>query len=355
MCSKIQKFVCVITAALCAWSVFSFDSAISQTPFYQGKTITLIVGAGAGGMGDIRARALASVLATHIPGKPTIVFEYMPGAGGRKSANHFFNSVRPDGLTLLRVSSSIVPYAVLGEKGVKYDIDKLNYLGTTEHRLYYMFFTRKEAGLNSLDKLRAANGVRIGSSPVGHTGYIQSRIVAYLLDMKAPKIIPGYEGQDLDVAIGRGEVDGRVATTGTAVQMDLLNKGTADFHTSIEIPRGFKDDRFVHLGLPDIEQFAKSPKEKRLLAMMRGFRAVGTILMLPPGTPKDLVEIMKAAVEKTHADPVFHKEYKKLTGGDDPSPLSPDEQAQVVKELPRDPETVALFKKFAGTDTLPSR
>jgi tripartite-type tricarboxylate transporter receptor subunit TctC len=355
MCSKIRKLVFVITVALCAWSVVSFDSAISQTPFYQGKTITLIVGAGAGGMGDIRARALASVLATHIPGKPTIVFEYMPGAGGRKSANHFFNSVRPDGLTLLRVSSSIVPYAVLGEKGVKYDIDKLNYLGTTEHRLYYMLFTRKEAGLNSLDKLRAANGVRIGSSPVGHTGYIQSRIVAYLLDMKAPKIIPGYEGQDLDVAISRGEVDGRVATTGTAMQMDLLNKGTADFHTSIEIPKGYKDDRFAHLGLPDIEQFAKSPKEKRLLAMMRGFRAVGTILMLPPGTPKDLVGIMKDAVEKTHADPMFHKEYKKLTGGDDPSPLSPDEQAQVVKELPRDPETIALFKKFAGTDMLPSR
>ena len=355
MCSEIQRLVFAITTVLCALTVFSFDSALSQTPFYQGKTITLIVGAGAGGMGDIRARALASVLATHIPGKPTIVFEFMPGAGGRKSANHFYNSVRPDGLTLLRVSSSIVPYAVLGEKGVKYDIDKLNYLGTTEHRLYYMFFTRKEAGLNSLDKLRAASGVRIGSSPVGHTGYIQSRIVAYLLDMKEPKIIPGYEGQDLDVAISRGEVDARVATTGTAIQMDLLNKERADFHTSIEIPKGYQDERFAHLGLPDIERFVKSPKEKRLLDMMRGFRAVGTILMLPPGTPKDLVAIMKEAVEKTHADPAFHKEYKKLTGGDAPSPLSPDEQAQVVKELPRDPEIIALFKKFSGTAPLPSR
>jgi tripartite-type tricarboxylate transporter receptor subunit TctC len=352
---EIQRLKILTTATLCALSVYSFDSALSQTPFYQGKTITLIVGAGAGGMGDLRARALASVLANQIPGKPTIVFEYMPGAGGRKSANHLYNSVRPDGLTLLRVSSSIVPYAVLGEKGVKYDIDKLHYLGTTEHRLYYMFFTRKEAGLNSLDKLRAAKGVRIGSSPVGHTGYIQSRIVAYLLDMKEPKIIPGYEGQDLDVAISRGEVDGRVATTGTAIQMDLLKKGTADFHASIEIPKGNKDSRFTQFNLPDIEAFTKTDKEKKLLIMMRGFRAVGTILMLPPGTPMDLVGIMKEAVEKTHADPVFHKEYKKLTGGDDPSPLSPDEQAKVVKELPRDPEIVDLFKKFSGTDPLPSR
>jgi hypothetical protein len=64
---------------------------------------------------------------------------------------------------------------------------------------------------------------------------------------------------------------------------------------------------------------------------------------------------MKNAVEKTHADPVFHKEYKKLTGGDEPSPLSPDEQAKIVKELPRDAETVQLFKNFSGTAPLPSR
>jgi tripartite-type tricarboxylate transporter receptor subunit TctC len=138
-----------------------------QTPFYQGKTITLIVGAGPGGMGDLRAKALRSVLAKHIPGNPTITFQYMPGGGGRKAANHLYTTARADGLTLFRISSSIVPYAVLGETGVQYDIDKLIYLGTTEHRLYYLFNTRAEAGLNTLAKLRAATGVRIGSAPVG--------------------------------------------------------------------------------------------------------------------------------------------------------------------------------------------
>ena len=97
----------------------------------------------------------------------------MPGAGGRKAANHLYNTARADGLTLFRISSSIIPYAVLGESGVLYDdIDKLVYLGTTEHLLYYLFNTRKQAGLDTLAKLRAASGVRIGSAPVGHTGYI---------------------------------------------------------------------------------------------------------------------------------------------------------------------------------------
>ncbi|MGH7794551.1 MAG: hypothetical protein ACREQ2_06600 [Candidatus Binatia bacterium] len=329
--------------------------ASSQAPFYQGKTITLIVGSGAGGMGDLRARALASVLAKHIPGNPTITFQFMPGAGGRKAANHLYNNARADGLTLYRISSSIVPYAVLGESGVQYDIDKFIYLGTTEHILYYLFGTRTEAGLNSLEKLRAAPGVRIGSAPVGHTGYILSRLTAYFLDMKEPKIIPGYENEDLEVAFARGEVDAQVASTGTVVEHDYVNKKLADFHSAVEIPKGRKDARFAHLGLPDLETFAKTDKEKKLLSMMRDFRSVGTILLLPPGTPKDRVEIIKEAVRKTHTDPAFVKEYRKLTGGDSPTPLMPDEQAKVVKGIPRDAETIELFKKFAGTAPLPSR
>jgi len=336
-------------------AVLDVSPAFSQAPFYQGKTITLIVGAGPGGMGDLRAKALASVLAKHIPGNPTIIFQYMPGGGGRKAANHLYNTARADGLTLFRISSSIVPYAVLGESGVQYDVDKLIYLGTTEHILYYLFNTRKEAGFDSLAKLRAATGVRIGSAPVGHTGYIHSRLVAYLLDMKEPKIIPGYENEDLDVAFARGEVDAQVSSTGTVIEADLVNKKLADFHVAIEYPKGRKDARFAQLNLPDIETFAKSEKERSLLTMVRAFRSIGTALLLPPGTPKDRVEIFKEAVRKTHTDPEFINEYRKLTSGDVPTPLMPDEQAKVVKEIPRDAETIELFKKFAGTGALPSR
>src|SRR4029453_15896058 len=199
-------------SVLCALMLLVVDSALAQTPFYQGKTITLLVGSGPGGMGDLRAKALASRLTRNTPGNPTIVFQYMPGAGGRKATNHIYNTAKPDGLTLLRVSSSVIPFAVLGESGVQYDIGKFNYLGATEHQLYYMFVTRKGAGLNNLEKLRSTPGVRIGSSPVGHTGYLHSRGVPYLLDMRDPKIVPGYEAADLDVAFANNEVDARVAS-----------------------------------------------------------------------------------------------------------------------------------------------
>ena len=335
--------------------VFGPSPALAQAPFYQGKTITLIVGAGPGGMGDLRAKALASALSKNIPGNPTITFQYMPGAGGRKAANHLYNTARPDGLTLYRISSSIISYAVLGESGVQYDIDKLNYLGTTEHQLYYVFITRGAMNLDTLAKLRAAAGMRIGSAPVGHTGFLHSRMIAYFLDLKDSRIIPGYENEDLDVAFERSEVDSQVASMGTVSEHGYLKNKTVHFHAGIEYPRGWKDPRFAQLNLPDLESFAKTESERKLLAMMRNFRSVGTALLFPPGVPKDRVDILKEAVRKTHTDPAFIAEYRKLTGGDSPTPLMPEEQAKVVRDIPRDAETIELFKKFAGTGALPPR
>jgi len=340
---------------LAVFILSALSSAHAQTPFYQGKHILLIVGAGPGGMGDLRAKALSAGLTRHIPGNPPFVFQYMAGAGGRRAANQIYNTSKPDGLTLLRVTSSIIPYAVLGESGVQYDIDKLNYLGATEHQLYYMFVTRKGAGINSLEKLRSTPGIRIGTNPVGHTGYLQSRVLSYLLDLKDPKIVPGYEGNDLDIALAAGEVDARIAATGTVSQNDLLSKNLADFHVGLGIPASYKDPRFAHLKLPDLSSFAKSDKERKLLAMMEGFRVVGTILTAPPGTPRERLDTLKEAVAKTYADPKFAADYKRLTGGDDPSPLLPDEQAKIVRGIPRDPETIELFKKFAATAALPAR
>jgi len=173
--------------------------------------------------------------------------------------------------------------------------------------------------------------------------------------MKDPKIVPGYEGKDLDVALAAGEVDGRMAATGTVTQNDLLSKNLADFHIGLGVPAGYKDPRFAHLKLPDLSSFAKSEKERKLLIMMEGFRVVGTILIAPPGTPKDRLDILKEAVRKTYADPQFAADYKRLTGGDDPSPLLPDDQAKIVRGIPRDPEIIELFKKFAATAALPPR
>jgi tripartite-type tricarboxylate transporter receptor subunit TctC len=331
--------------------LFVPDYAVSQTAFYRGKTITFINAVGPGGTGDLRGRPVAAFLARHIPGNPTIVTEYMPGAGGRKAANHVYNGARSDGLTIARVSSSMVANAVLGEAGVQYDLDKLIYLGSTESVFHFVLLTRRDAGLNNLEKLRSTPGLRVGAGPVGHSTYYLPRLFVYLIGLKEPKIVPGYSGAETDVALTRGELDLTVESTGS-VKPEWIQKGFVDFHVALEIPKGRKFPGFVHL--PELEGFVKSDKERKLLAMVRTFRQTGAPWILPPATPREQVKILQEAMRKTLSDPDFQKEYKKLTG-DEATPLLPEELEKAISDLPRDAEVVELFKKFIGGGPVPGR
>ena len=348
-----KKLAVVAVLAVCAWGTLSTDG-YAQSDFYKGKTITVVQIVDAGGTGDLRRKALFPFLQKYIPGNPTIVSDYMPGGGGRKATNHVYRVARPDGLTIGGVSSSLVTNAILDTSGVQYDIDKLIYLGSPVSVFHYVFLTRKEAGLNSLEKLRAATGVRIGAQEVGHDIYITGRLFAYLMNLKEPRFVTGYGGPEIDIALARGELDGRANAAETLAQRNAeeIKKGLLDLHALVEIPKGKRLDGFERL--PEIESFAKSDTERKLLTMYRAFRLVGTPYILAPGTPKLQVQILQEAMRKAFRDPDFHREFKKLSGFD-ASPLMPEEQEKAIRELPRDREVVELFKKLSGPDPLPAR
>jgi tripartite-type tricarboxylate transporter receptor subunit TctC len=293
-------------------------------------------------------------LRKYIPGNPAIVVEYMDGGGGRQVGNHMYRVARPDGLTIGAFSSSVVGLGLMRETGVIYDVDKFFYLGSPQSTSHLVFYSRKEAGLSNLEKLRAAQGVRVGGRPVGHSAYISARFFAYFLDLKDPKFIPGYSAPELDLALVRGEVDARANTATSVLQRnpDWVEKGLMDFHAILEVPKGLKFPRFAHL--PEIESFAKSEKEIKLLTLSRVFRLTGSPYVLPPGTPKDRVEIVEEAMRKTFKDPEFPREFQKIVSAD-ASPLMPEELTKAVRETPRDPELIKLFKHFSGPAPLPPR
>ncbi len=349
----LQKSLRLASLFLGAFCLFS-DFAFSQAPFYQGKTVTLIATTAPGGSGDLRIKAMVPFLKKHIPGNPTVVIEYMDGGGGRRGANHIYHSARPDGLTVGAASGAIVGLGIMREKGVTYDLDKFIYLGTPEHENHAVIYTRRELGLDSLEKLRAKPGIRIGGQTVGHTSYVAGRLFAYFLDMKDPKFIVGYTAPEVDVALVNGELDARANAAVSVLRRnpDWLEKGLMHFHAILEIPKGEKHPRLGHL--PEIESFAKTEREKRVLTVWRAFRGVGSPYILPPGTPKDKVEILEEAMRKTFKDPEFPKYFKKLVD-DDPSPLEARDLVRVIKEMPRDPEILELLKTFSGAGPLPPR
>jgi len=345
-----------MNAALLLWIMFGLTPgfAYSQDDFYAGKTVTLIATTSPGGTGDLRVKAMMPFLKKHIPGNPTVVIQYMDGGGGRKGANHLFNSVKRDGLTIGAASGAIVGLAIMGEKGVSYDPDKFIYLGTPEHENHAVIYTRRELGLDSLEKLRAASGIRIGGQTVGHVSYVAGRLFAYFLDMKDPKFIVGYSAPEVDTALLAGELDGRAnnATSVLRRNPDWLDKGLMNFHAIMETPVGEKHPRLGHL--PEMGSFAKNEREKRLLAVWRAFRGVGSPYVVPPGTPKERVKTLETAMLKIFKDPEFPPYFKKLVS-DDASPLGADELTKVVTGMPRDPETLELLRKLSGPDPLPAR
>jgi tripartite-type tricarboxylate transporter receptor subunit TctC len=338
-------------AAFCAPVV-----STAQTSFFQGKTITIIQGRDPGGTGDLRVRALVPFLQKYISGNPTIVMEFMPGGGSRKAANHVFRSARPDGLTIGNLSSGMVSLAILGESGVLYDIDKFLYLGSPYSAYHSVFVTRRDAGFDTIDKLRAATGVKIGGQSVGFSTYNEGRLFTYMLGLKDPLFIAAFGGAELDPAMMRGEIDGRATGPDTILSRnrEWLDKGLVNIHAIMETPRGDKHPHPLFAKLPEIETFAKNDRERKMLALQRGFRVTGTPFVLPPGTPKDRVDILKEAFRKTYLDPEFAKEYRKLTA-DDPTPLLPENHEKAIREVPRDPEAIELFKVIAGPKKLPPR
>ena len=127
-----------------------------------------------------------------------------------------------------------------------------------------------------------------------------------------------------------------------------------DFHAILAVPKAEKHPHPKFAQLPEIESFAKTDRERKLLSMWRGFRTATSPFVLQPGTPKDRVEILQDAMRKVFKDPEFHAEFQKLVS-DEVSPLTPEGLAKVIREMPRDPEVVEMLKKFSGVDPLPSR
>ncbi|MBM4264061.1 MAG: hypothetical protein FJ145_21895 [Deltaproteobacteria bacterium] len=344
----------VVLAILTIAAAMAPRFGFSQTPYYQGKTILIVAGTAPGGIGDNRVKSMVPFLKKYIPGNPSILVQYMDGGGGRQVGNHMAKVAKPDGLTIGAFSSSVIGLGILRENGVLFDIDKFHYVGSPDSSSHNVYYTRRELGLNNLEKLKSATGIRVGARTVGHSAYVAARLFTYFLDLKDPKFIPGYSAPELDAALLRAEVDARANTATSVMQRnpDWVEKGLMDFHAILEVPKGFKFPRFSHL--PELESFVKSEKEKRLLALARIFRLTGSPYVLAPGTPRDRVTIVEQAMRKTFKDPEFLAEHRKVVA-EEASPMMADELTKAIRETPRDAESIDFYKLFSGPAPLPPR
>jgi tripartite-type tricarboxylate transporter receptor subunit TctC len=345
-----HKTVLALLAFMLLSQFSGLAKSFADTPFYQGKTITVVQSAEPGGSGDLRTKAVTVALSKHIPGNPTIMMQYMPGGGGIKAANYMFRTARPDGLTMGRVGPGHVQSAVMRDPGVSYDIDQFIYMGSPISRWASVFYTRKELGLTNLEKLQAAARLRIGAQSVGHPVYVRGRLVAWLLGLKEPQFVTGYSAPEMEVAFRQGEIDALVEDPDD----EEIKKEFAHFHIVFNTPNHYKHPHPRFRSLPHISEFAKTEKEQKLLALFQVFRAVGDSYVLPPGTARDRLEILREAMRKALKDPEFYQRFK-ASFRVEATPLFPEEQQRLVRRTPRETEILDLYRELAGHGPLPMR
>ena len=303
--------------------------AAAQDVLFKGKTIRIVVGFSAGGGYDLYARAIARHMGNHIPGNPTIVVENMAGAASMISANHVYKVARPDGLTIGHFIGGLFLQQILGRQGIEFDARKFEYLGVPIKDTYCIGLT-KASGITSLENWMAAKSpVKIGGTAPGSATDDIPAVLQAALGLPL-QVVSGYKGTaEIRLAADSGEVAG--FSTG-------WESFKSTWRTSLDSGEAFIAVQAVakpHPELPKVPlaiNYAKTDDAKKLIQV--GAHDPGTLarpFVLPPGTPKERVLLLRKAFMETFTDPEFLAEAKKSNL--DIAPIAGDEIAKTVENL----------------------
>jgi tripartite-type tricarboxylate transporter receptor subunit TctC len=279
--------------------------------FYKGKTIRFVVGLAPGGGYDLSARTVGRHMGKHIPGNPTIVVENMTGAGSLIAANYTYNSAKPDGLFVGIWNGAYVLRQALGDKAVRLDARKLGWIGAPTKGTPFCSIMA-HTGLKSWkDVLSANRELKMGSTGPGSTYDDVPEILNRTTGTKF-KVISGYEGTStILVAMRRKEIDGGCWTWESArtTARPMLDAKGDDKLIPFLIHSREPDPEVKDL--PLISEILKGEDNLSAYRTWSGTYEFQRPFSLPPGTPKDRLQILRKAFADTMKDPEFVAEAEK--------------------------------------------
>jgi tripartite-type tricarboxylate transporter receptor subunit TctC len=326
--------------ALCGLLAVPVQAA---APFYEGKTIRLIVGFSAGGGFDTYSRVIARHMGKHIPGKPAIVVENMTGAASLVAANHVYNVAKPDGLTILNFHGNQVINQVIGKPGIEFDARKFEFIGIpTQDNVACAF--DKASGITTFDALKnAKTPVKLGGVAPGDTTYNTAKLLQAALNLPI-QLVAGYKGTaEVRLAAEAGEVAGGCWQWESikSIWRQGLDAGTVAVVLQVnakahpELPK-----------VPNAVDYATSENSKQILKYGgHDPSAITRPYTLGPGTPKDRVQLLRTAFTETMKDPEFLADAKKSRL--DTQPLTGEQVEKIVAQLFKiDPKVVNQLKEI---------
>jgi len=294
-------------------------NADSVSDFYVGKTLTLQVGFSAGGGYDTSARILAKHFGGHLPGKPNVVVQNVPGGGSTKLASSLFNTAPKNGLVLGMVSSSAMVIPLYGKRKVKFNANKFEWVGNVHRDAVACGVWRGAGqGIKSLNDLVQAKKTVIfaSSRPTSNL----SKFPMFLKNVLGAnvEVVHGYRGsKPITLAMQRGEVDGACMFYGSSIQGPYKQMYKAG---DLNLIAQYGEDGKVPLfgDATPIFPLLKTNEQRDMARLLFAPAELTRPIAAPPGTPKDRVAALRKAFTDAMADPALKVDAKKMNVEFDP-------------------------------------
>ncbi|MBI2361209.1 MAG: hypothetical protein HYV04_20275 [Deltaproteobacteria bacterium] len=322
----------------------------AQAPFYQGKTIRVVVGYLAGDGYDIWARMIARQLPKHIPGSPNVIVQNMPGAGARIAANYLYTVAKPDGLTLGAVGPSLYFDQLIGNPEARFDWAKFTWIGTPE-QTEFLLFMRADTPYKTIEDIRnAKEPPKCAATGTGTSGHYMPKLYEETLGLKFTVVLGYKGGGEQDLAVERGEVQCRSLSISTFYGREPFVSWIKKGFVRVLIQTSKKRDPRAP-DVPTIFELMdqhKTPEASRRLARVILAPAVfGRPWIAPPGVPSDRLKVLREAWSQSLKEPEVMEEVKKRRSILEP--VSGEElQALAQEVMSQPPEVVERMKKLLG-------
>jgi tripartite-type tricarboxylate transporter receptor subunit TctC len=317
------------------------SSLHAQTPFYKGKTITLIAGTTAGSQYDAHARLIAQHWGKHIPGNPDVIVQNMPGAGSLIAANHLYNVAKPDGLTVTSIIPAIYFNQLAGRSEVRFDYGKFSWIGSVD-RSDNLIYMRSDTPFKTIhDVRRAAQPPKCAATGTGTVGHYLPKLLNETIATKF-EIVLGYPGgPELDLAVEKNEAQCRAFTHAAWFSGEPYRTWRDKGFVHVLIQTGRKrDERLPQVPTLDevMDEFKTEDVGRRLAQVVLASGELGRPYLLPPGIPTDRLKILRQAFVKLMADPAFLADIKKR--GLEVDPSTGEELEKLAREVMAQPPAV---------------
>jgi tripartite-type tricarboxylate transporter receptor subunit TctC len=308
--------------------------AQSVEDFYRGRKIDLIIGYSSGGTYDLYARLVARHLGNYIPGNPTIVPRNMPGAASRTAANFVYSIAPKDGTVLATADQSLAVAQAMGDKRMNFDTTKFIYIGNpnSENNTTVTWHT---SGVKTIEDAKRKE-ITIGATGSG-TSVHYPKVMNAMLGTKF-KVIVGYPGgNDINLAMERGEVDGRGSNSWMswkATRPDWLTQSKINILVQIGLNKAPDLPN-----VPLLTDLAANEQDRAVLRLLSASATVGRPIFTTPDVPADRIKALREAFDKMIKDPAFIEQAKKEHFEIDP--VSGEDLQKIIADIVKTPQPVA--------------